>query len=435
MASTNGTKVIAAVVPPDTTDSFATHKAEYGKGGIHHVASEADLQNIPEDRQTEYMLATVAGRNGLLYQLVDEANDTWNIVDLGGGLKIVADNTERDNIPSDEREEGMVVLVIDPDNDSNKEFKEYQLQGGTTNNDWEEVLILTPSELQAEITSNSEVDSNTSARHTHSNKSVLDDVNSDMLDIPIEIVETNTDRDNIDAADREEGMVAIVRDPDNDNNNEFKEYQLQGGTADAYWTEIKWLTGPEINSFITSNPEVNANTNARHTHGNKAELDSISGSGSGDIITSSERTDIQNNTSARHTHGNKSTLDGISASNSGKIITPSERKAITPVTSVKTSDFTVATTDDSEVFRLDPTAGGAVITVTLPNDGPGFGNSFWAAFMALTAGYEIVFQVGSGGNLFYPGTEAKILEQYAWVMAYHINDSGTSRWYLEGRIA
>lgn len=435
MAATEGTKLIAGIVPFDDTDEYPTHFANYGEGGIHHVASESGLQNIPEDRQKEYMLATVAGRDGLIFQLVDEANDTWELIDLGSSFKVVADKTERDNIAQDQREEGMIVAVLDDDGDGINEYTEYQLRGGTSNTDWQEVKILTPTELNNFITSNSEVDSNTSARHTHSNKSVLDSVNSDHLERPVVVVGTNTDRDNIDAADREEGMVAVVRDPDSDGTNEFQAYQLRGGTGDANWKNINLLSDAELNSFITSNSEVDANTAARHSHSNKATLDGISDAGSGSIITSSERTDIQDNTNARHSHSNRSTLDSIADSGSGSIITPSERNSITPATTVKTSDFTVGASDDSKVFRLDPTAGGNVITVTLPNDGVGFGNSFWAAFMALTAGYEIVFNVGSGGNLFYPGTEAKILEQYAWVTAYHINDSGTSRWYLEGRIA
>ena len=433
MASTDGTKIVAAVVPPDDTDTFATHKANYGEGGIHHVQSESDLQNITEQRQQEYMLATVSGRDGLLFQLVDEANDNWRVLDLGSSFKVVEDNAARDNISSDQREEGMIVAVRDPDADSTNEYKEYQLQGGTSNSDWQEVLVLTPSELQSEISGNQAVLDNTSSRHSHSNKSTLDDVDSDTLDIAVEIVVTNSDRDNIPSSDREEGMVAVVRDPDGDGSNEFKEYQLQGGTTDQDWEEIKWLTQSELNSFITSNQAVLDNTSARHTHNNKTELDNISSSGSGDIITPSERTDLQDNSSARHSHGNKSALDGISNSGSGSVISSTERNLIEPTRVTKTSDFTVSSSDYSVLYYADTSVNGSSITVTLPDNVGNFDN-MWHVYVISVGNYEVVLQAASGAATRSPSGN-KLVDQYAMASVFHFDEGGNSVWYLEGRLA
>lgn len=84
MSQLVGTQVEDALVPKDSLDKYPTHYSEYGKGGVHTG---------------------------------------------------VADLAARDAIPTERREIGMRVYVL---NVAGSE-KEYQLQGGLTNSDWKDV--------------------------------------------------------------------------------------------------------------------------------------------------------------------------------------------------------------------------------------------------------------------------------------------------------
>ena len=55
-----------------------------------------------------------------------------------GGFKEVADNTERNNITSQRRREGMFVHSLD---DGSGNEKLYKLSGGITNSNWQEVTL------------------------------------------------------------------------------------------------------------------------------------------------------------------------------------------------------------------------------------------------------------------------------------------------------
>jgi hypothetical protein len=58
-----------------------------------------------------------------------------------GGMRSVADNTERDAITSDRRSEGMFVYVLDPAGDGTVDATLYTLSGGITNSNWIEVEL------------------------------------------------------------------------------------------------------------------------------------------------------------------------------------------------------------------------------------------------------------------------------------------------------
>jgi hypothetical protein len=69
--------------------------------------------------------------------------DTFPVTDPKygkGSLRTVADTTERNAITSARREVGMMVYVTSED-------KYYKLQGGTSNSNWRECLILTIDEF------------------------------------------------------------------------------------------------------------------------------------------------------------------------------------------------------------------------------------------------------------------------------------------------
>ena len=63
MPSIPGTIVTDKISPGDTLNTFPTHEDIYGKGGLMSVASIADLQAIPLDRQKVGMLVFVQNEN------------------------------------------------------------------------------------------------------------------------------------------------------------------------------------------------------------------------------------------------------------------------------------------------------------------------------------------------------------------------------------
>lgn len=73
MAELKGTQVAAIVVPFTDADKYATHDAEYGKGGFRSVSTIADRDAIPVERKTEGMIVRVTA-NGLNYEW---KNNAW----------------------------------------------------------------------------------------------------------------------------------------------------------------------------------------------------------------------------------------------------------------------------------------------------------------------------------------------------------------------
>lgn len=83
---TDGVRVTGSITPTDTTDTYPTHSAEYGKGGHRTVADTAARDAIPTDRREEGMLVFVAD-TGLEYRLVGGiTNSDWSLQVSGGGF-------------------------------------------------------------------------------------------------------------------------------------------------------------------------------------------------------------------------------------------------------------------------------------------------------------------------------------------------------------
>lgn len=76
MAELKGTQVAAIVVPFTDADKYATHDAEYGKGGFRSVSTIADRDAIPVERKTEGMIVRVT-ENGLNYEWKNNAWAEW----------------------------------------------------------------------------------------------------------------------------------------------------------------------------------------------------------------------------------------------------------------------------------------------------------------------------------------------------------------------
>lgn len=76
MAELKGTQVAAMVVPFTDADKYATHDAEYGKGGFRSVSTIEDRDAIPVERKTEGMIVRVTA-NGLNYEWKNNAWVEW----------------------------------------------------------------------------------------------------------------------------------------------------------------------------------------------------------------------------------------------------------------------------------------------------------------------------------------------------------------------
>ena len=84
MAKIQGTNLSAPITPFTDQDTFPTHYAKYGKGGYRTVQNIGERNSIPEDRLEEGMLVWVivdpSGKH--LYQL---QNNTWVLPDFSAG--------------------------------------------------------------------------------------------------------------------------------------------------------------------------------------------------------------------------------------------------------------------------------------------------------------------------------------------------------------
>ena len=84
MAQLRGTNVAAPILPFADTDRFPTHLAEYGKGGYRSVANLSDRDSIPTERLEEGMLVWVTS-NSTLYQLRSGEWKEFKISSEGSG--------------------------------------------------------------------------------------------------------------------------------------------------------------------------------------------------------------------------------------------------------------------------------------------------------------------------------------------------------------
>lgn len=75
-------KISAPISPYSTTDTYPTHLSIYGKGGVKSVGTIADRDLIPDDRREEGMIVYVA-ENKTAYALYGGiANANWVTLDI-----------------------------------------------------------------------------------------------------------------------------------------------------------------------------------------------------------------------------------------------------------------------------------------------------------------------------------------------------------------
>jgi hypothetical protein len=76
-------QVTAQIAPTDPTDTYPTHDAVYGKGGLTHAATLVARDAIPAARRRPFMLCSVDA-DGLVYQLQADLT-TWILFASAGG--------------------------------------------------------------------------------------------------------------------------------------------------------------------------------------------------------------------------------------------------------------------------------------------------------------------------------------------------------------
>lgn len=80
-------RVTGFIAPTDTTDTYASHDAVYGRGGLRSVANESGRLAITEDRRAEGMLVWQID-TGVMWQLVGGITNTdwieYSSSDSGG---------------------------------------------------------------------------------------------------------------------------------------------------------------------------------------------------------------------------------------------------------------------------------------------------------------------------------------------------------------
>lgn len=85
MAALTGTVIASKIVPTDSLDQFATHDADYGRGGHRSVQTLAERDAITMPRRKIGMLVTVVDDNYNMYQLVGGIeNANWTKYSSGG---------------------------------------------------------------------------------------------------------------------------------------------------------------------------------------------------------------------------------------------------------------------------------------------------------------------------------------------------------------
>jgi hypothetical protein len=81
MAALSGTLVVSRIVPTDSLDTYATHDADFGRGGQRTVDTIFERDAIPDQRRKEGMLVWVI-ETGAEYRLVGGISNT-NWVEAG----------------------------------------------------------------------------------------------------------------------------------------------------------------------------------------------------------------------------------------------------------------------------------------------------------------------------------------------------------------
>lgn len=97
MSKLSGTNLAAPIVPFTTDDKYATHCAEYGKGGWRSVEKLSDIPNIPSDRKEPGMAVYVTSTDKTY--ILDKYGNWRELVTSGSESKSESPTLIREQIP------------------------------------------------------------------------------------------------------------------------------------------------------------------------------------------------------------------------------------------------------------------------------------------------------------------------------------------------
>lgn len=94
MAALSGTIVASRIVPSDSLDAYATHDADYGRGGYRSVADITERDAIPDPRRKVGMKVWVNSESKEYQLIADITNGSWVEVTGGSGSSTIASLTD-----------------------------------------------------------------------------------------------------------------------------------------------------------------------------------------------------------------------------------------------------------------------------------------------------------------------------------------------------
>ena len=136
MSNIAGTNLAAAIAPFTTEDTYPTHYAEYGKGGWHSVATLSDRDAIPVQRRETGMVVFVQAEN-IPYRLT--ADGSWErlLNDVDDSLSSTSTNPIQNRVVYEEITKANTSLSTKQDKTDNSLLTNVKTIVGAINELWQ----------------------------------------------------------------------------------------------------------------------------------------------------------------------------------------------------------------------------------------------------------------------------------------------------------
>ncbi|MGM9825728.1 MAG: hypothetical protein ACI3Z8_04745 [Paludibacteraceae bacterium] len=136
MSNIAGTNLAAAIAPFTTEDTYPTHYAEYGKGGWHSVATISDRDAIPVQRRETGMVVFVQAEN-IPYRLT--ADGSWErlLNDVDDSLSSTSTNPIQNRVVHEEITKASTSLSTKQDKTDNSLLTNVKTIVGAINELWQ----------------------------------------------------------------------------------------------------------------------------------------------------------------------------------------------------------------------------------------------------------------------------------------------------------